>query len=47
MIPKRQCGARLEGRWIMVDPSLDGRLKEVFDSLASSLDVELVNVVKI
>jgi len=31
----------------VVDPSLGGRPKEVFDGLASSLDIELVDVVKI
>jgi len=31
----------------MVGPSLGGRPKEVFDGLASSLDIELVDVVKV
>ena len=31
----------------MVSPSMGGRLKEVFDGLASGLDVELVYVVKV
>jgi len=47
MIPKGQGGTRLGGGWVMVDPSLGGQPKEVFDGLSSSLDVELVNVVKV
>jgi len=31
----------------MVNPSLGGRPKEVLDGLASGLDVELVDVVKV
>ena len=46
VIPKRRGGAWLGGRRIMVSPSLGGRPKEVFDGLASTLDVELVYVVK-
>jgi len=30
-----------------MDPSLGGRLKEVFDGLTSGLDVELIDVVKV
>ena len=47
VIPKGQGGAGLEGRRVVVDPSLGGQPKEVFDGLASSLDIELVDVVKI
>jgi len=47
VIPKGQGGAGLGGRWIIMGPSLGGRPKEVFDSLASGLDVELVYIVKV
>ena len=46
VIPKGRGGARLGGRRVMMDPSLGGRPKEVFDGLASVLDVVLVYVVK-
>ena len=47
VIPKGQGGTGLGGRRVIMGPSLRGRPKEVFDGLASSLDVELVDVVKV
>ena len=47
VIPNGQGGAWLGGRRVVMSPSLGGQPKEVFDGLTSSLDVELVDVVKI
>jgi len=47
VIPNGQGGAWLGGRRVVMSPSLGGQPKEVFNGLTSSLDVELVDVVKI
>jgi len=47
VIPKRRGGTQLGRQWVMVGPNLSGRPKEVFNGLTSSLDVELVDIVKV
>jgi len=47
VIPKGRGRARLGRGWVVMDPSLGGRPKEVFDGLSSGLDVVLVDVVKV
>ena len=47
VIPKGRGRTGLGGQRVMMDPSLGGQPKEVFDGLASSLDVVLVYVVKV
>jgi len=47
VVPKGRGRAWLGRQQVMMNPSLGGRPKEVFDGLTSGLDVELVDVVKV